>query len=295
MKLIIILSILLFPLISSATDTESKIESTEKYGDYTVTTQLDDKDCDLSGCDRTLFIYKNDEKVFELKSNPPTEEYYPANSPPFNTNESPVLLIKDYSGGMHCCSTFYLFDMGKNFRQLQKIAAGDNDDIINKNNELRLYDPIFSYFFTSFADSPMPKVYLKFADNKLVFDKQKMKRSYNNNEFNQILAKLDQKTNKNSTKTGMASEFLGNTINLIYSGNANLAWKLIDEFFSKGNVLTPPMRESIDFSSSDLKRQILCKLSESLYAKDIEEINEGNIKLPNNCSEEELRMPSALK
>jgi len=84
-------------------------------------------------------------------------------------NGIPNLVISEWTGGAHCCSNFYIFEIGARFRFLAKIEAGHGDmsHFANLDGDGNLEfvgaDWTFAYWRTSFAESPAPEIILRFA------------------------------------------------------------------------------------------------------------------------------------
>jgi hypothetical protein len=79
----------------------------------------------------------------------------------------PELVLHDWSGGAHCCFTFYVFTLGPRLAVLDTLPLADSDmarfeDLDGDGRyELRTNDWAFAYWNTSFAGSPAPEVVLE--------------------------------------------------------------------------------------------------------------------------------------
>jgi len=80
----------------------------------------------------------------------------------------PNLVIADYSGGAHCCLSYYVFSVGKEFKLIDVLNAEDSDlarfiDVDGDGVlEFAMNDWTFEYWNVPFASSPAPRVYLAY-------------------------------------------------------------------------------------------------------------------------------------
>ena len=90
-----------------------------------------------------------------------------------NGDGSPDLVLEGYSGGMHCCWTYYVVSLGSKPGLITKFenerGAGF---VVNKNTgrmEIHVLDGAFDYFDEfAHAFSPFPDVYLRLEGTKLL-------------------------------------------------------------------------------------------------------------------------------
>jgi len=86
------------------------------------------------------------------------------------TNDGiPDLLIEGFSGGAHCCFTHYVFSMGTEIHEIAELDTRDAGTTFrNVDGEPDLEalsaDVTFAYWYTSFAESPMPAITFKYRD-----------------------------------------------------------------------------------------------------------------------------------
>jgi len=89
-------------------------------------------------------------------------------------NGQPDLVVSEWTGGANCCLTFHIFEIGSTFRKIGTIDAKYSDagphfmhmDKDSKNTGLKVQvaDFTFANWHSDFADSPAPKVILRFSD-----------------------------------------------------------------------------------------------------------------------------------
>ena len=85
----------------------------------------------------------------------------------------PDLAFLEYSGGMHCCNSLWLYELGDEPLLLADVEAGDgwiefsdvDGDLVP---ELLVGDNTFAYWDFSFADSPIPEIVLRWDGNGYV-------------------------------------------------------------------------------------------------------------------------------
>ena len=89
----------------------------------------------------------------------------------------PDLLISEWSGGAHCCYTFYLFQLGTEFRKIQSLPLQDADESAFvrrpgvKGLVLASSDySAFAYFPKDFAGSPAGRVFLSYRQGQFRLD-----------------------------------------------------------------------------------------------------------------------------
>jgi hypothetical protein len=90
-----------------------------------------------------------------------------------NGDGSPDLVLEGYSGGMHCCWTYYIVSLGSKPGLLVKFENESGTGfVVNKNTgrmEIHALDGAFDYFDEfAHAFSPFPDVYLRLEGRKLL-------------------------------------------------------------------------------------------------------------------------------
>src|ERR1700732_1707968 len=87
----------------------------------------------------------------------------------------PDLVISEWLGGANCCLLFHIFEIGPTFKKIGTIDAefGDSGPHFQHPDKdskvtgltIEIHDWTFANWNTDFADSPAPKVLLRFSDN----------------------------------------------------------------------------------------------------------------------------------
>jgi hypothetical protein len=155
-------------------------------------------------------------------------------------NGRPDLVISEWSGGANCCLTFHIFEIGKKFRNIAEIDAefGDQGPHFvhldqSRGLQIQIYDWTFANWHSDFADSPAPKVILRFSDGAYRVSPDLMRSPIPSvSDLDARVAAI--RTHKNSSRNKSwpgadVSPILWATmLDLIYTGHAGDAWKFLD-------------------------------------------------------------------
>jgi hypothetical protein len=158
-------------------------------------------------------------------------------------NGQPDLVVSEWSGGANCCLTFHIFEIGSTFRKIGTIDAKYSDagphfmhmDKDSKSNGLKVQvsDWTFANWHSDFADSPAPKVILRFSDGAYRVSPDLMRSPIPSvSDLDARVAAI--RTHKNSSRNKSwpgadVSPILWTTmLDLIYTGHAGDAWKFLD-------------------------------------------------------------------
>ncbi|MBI4824863.1 MAG: hypothetical protein HY807_00370 [Nitrospirae bacterium] len=146
----------------------------------------------------------------------------------------PNLVINEWSGGAHCCYTFHVFEIGQKFKKIATLDAGHNG--LSHFEDLRgdkklvfvTNDWTFAYWNTSFAGSPAPDIILEFKNGKYILATDLMLKQPPTQET--LADKVKMIRENYSWKNGNPPvELWSYMLELIYSGNANVAWQFFDK------------------------------------------------------------------
>jgi hypothetical protein len=214
----------------------------------------------------------------------------------------PDVMIQYFSGGAHCCSAMYFINLGETVETVDVLGMGDFEVLgIDKNPAggllFRTADGAYGFWLTSFATSAKPVVVLDFKNGKLQLNFDLMKKpapslavlknkaefyrqklslapyrgeenTYQPPDFIDPFYKEDAYPNNgNETYKGVVYRnvvFWGPMLDLIYTGNEELAWQFLD-------LVWPPQKQGKALFIRDFKKQLL----ESHYWKMILE-DSGN-------------------
>ena len=163
-----------------------------------------------------------------------------ANGTDISGRGHPDMIVSYYSGGAHCCTTHYVFELEPQFRLLATLEDGNSStahfvDLDHNHRYCYLsHDDSFAYWRSSYAGSPAPKVILCFVDDsnggryRLALDKMQQPAPTLfewDVAAEQTRASFGDSTDPNDL---IGSDLWANMLTLIYTGHPELAWKLFD-------------------------------------------------------------------
>jgi hypothetical protein len=144
-----------------------------------------------------------------------------------------MLVVSEWTGGAHCCYRFHLFEVGTQFRFLQTMDAGHGDQSRFENLdqdpalEFQMNDWTFAYWRTSFAQSPAPRVILKFSEGQYRLCPALMRKvPPTESAQRQKAAELASSDAWNAGGQPPV-ELWVEMLDLIYAGNPREAWELL--------------------------------------------------------------------
>lgn len=171
----------------------------------------------------------------------------------------PNMLVSFYTGGAHCCTLYYVFELSPKLKLVATLDAQDGDfsrfRIIDGKYYFATEDWTFAYWQSSFADSPAPEIILGFKDDatggSYHLALEEMERpAPNPDEWKKALLMGRQAFGEsNPFSGGIGSRLWGNMLSFIYQGHSDLAWKLFDEAW-------PPGRQGKEKFLSDFCSQL---------------------------------------
>ena len=151
--------------------------------------------------------------------------------------ENQILLSPSTQGGAHCCLFFHIFEIGDEFRHIQTIDLAHSDlaDFKNLDRdpalELPINDWTFAYWKTGFAGSPAPEVILKYSRSRGKYEMAPglmRKPARSPEELKETATKIRLLQEWKDTEMRIPVELWAEMLDLIYTGNMNQAWKLVD-------------------------------------------------------------------
>jgi len=189
----------------------------------------------------------------------------------------PDLVISEWFGGANCCLLFHIFEIGPTFKTLGTIDAefGDSGphflhpdkDSKSTGLAIQIHDWTFANWNTDFADSPAPKVLLRFSDNAYRVAPDLMRAPVLS--ASDLAARAAEvKSYAPSAKGGtwphdkVSPQLWATMLDLIYSGHADDAWKFLDDAW-------PPKVQGKDAFARDFRAQ----LAKSKYWAAVEAMN----------------------
>jgi hypothetical protein len=175
----------------------------------------------------------------------------------------PDLVIREWSGGVHCCFIFHVFQIAADFRWIASLNAthgdGSHFEDFDGDGILEFFtaDFTFAYWHTSFLGSPSPVLILRFKDGAYVVAADLMRRpAPSDAEIRNQIAKANEDNEQPSP------QIWGYMLDLIYSGNADAAWRFFDQAW-------PSNQSGKEDFLSEFRRQ----LAKSPYWPGIQSLN----------------------
>lgn len=193
---------------------------------------------------------------------------------------TPDIGIEYFSGGAHCCFDFYVFELGKEVKQIPPVSGRDNPISAGGVNPkgglfLETGDSTFAYWNVPFAGSPLLAVTLEFRGDSFHASPARMKKpapamAELQKQAAEAKSKLNNVAYKGDSFAGITEDdgyvfedaFWGTMLDLIYTGNNELAWKYFDMVWPA----TKPGKEIF-------KKDFRTRLENSPYWEDIKPAN----------------------
>ncbi len=175
---------------------------------------------------------------------------------------APDTIIHFYSMGAHCCSEYRFIELGDIVWQRKNLYTGNSGlDAVGRSPSggliYRLYDDNFAYWLTSFADSPMPEVYLSFSKGILKPDISKMLKpppdlkvlDKEAREIQTSISSLAYTGIDNQSSDVFPQPFWKRMLDLIYSNQDDIAWQYFD-------LVWPPKKSGKELFRKDFTNQL---------------------------------------
>jgi hypothetical protein len=176
----------------------------------------------------------------------------------------PNLVVSEWTGGANCCLRFHVFELGPTFRKIGVIDARFGDqpphfahlDKTGKSRGLQVLisDWTFVNWHSDFADSPAPKVILRYSDGTYRVSPDLMRAPVP--AVRDLEAKASEvRSYPASAKGGawpqasVAPLLWATMLDLIYSGHEAQAWRFLDAAW-------PPKISGKDTFARDFRAQL---------------------------------------
>jgi hypothetical protein len=243
---------LLAPLVgSTSADSFDAIHYQETFKPYIARVYFDSKAHDRS--DAYFEILKDGRRVYLQKAEKKGERFFLGTMNKWDPDAAlvkmgtditgdgqPDLVISEWLGGVNCCLVIHIFEIGPMFKRLGAIDAGYGGagPLFIKDSNARalavqVYDRTFANWNAAFADSPAPRVVLRFTDGEYQVAPDLMHTRAPSAEELARRAR-DVKTYAPSAKGGawpdvsVSPELWGTMLDLMYGGHPDTAWKFLD-------------------------------------------------------------------
>lgn len=165
------------------------------------------------------------------------------NTPDKTGDGNPDVMLEYYSGGAHCCTTYYFIELPKSgpvaIREVDTGNAGMTPIGKSPSGGLRFEtaDNAWAYWNMSFAGSPMPSVILEFKDGVAKPNFDLMKKPAPSIAVLKKKAATARKKISNDPYTEPSMDFedafWSEMIDLIFTGHEDLAWQYFDMVWPK--------------------------------------------------------------
>jgi hypothetical protein len=200
----------------------------------------------------------------------------------------PDMIVTTWSGGPHCCFYHIIFELKPELRVVARIDDGDDDKAhfadLDGNGHYYYVgnDWTFAYWDADSPDSFAPPIVLRFVDDdnggrfQIAMDKMRGPEPTPEQWTRAKQEASDSFIDAGSFGDGTGSKLWSHMVQLIYSGHANLAWKLLDESW-----LTPDQSLAQGLNKEKFLSNFCSQLKTSHYWGDMEKTLEG---LPPTCT-----------
>jgi hypothetical protein len=185
---------------------------------------------------------------------------------------NPDMIVSAFTGGAHCCTFHFVFELQPEFKLLATLDDADDDlSHFERDRQDGHYyyitaDWTFAYWPDCFACSPSALVKLRWIDDKngggfhLAADKMQ-KPAPTQKEWNRALSEAQKAVNSHDVNS-IGTTMWQTVLNLIYSGHSDLAWKFVDELGPKAQQ--KPLPTLANFCSLLAKSQFWPDLKPTL-------------------------------
>ena len=213
------------------------------------------------GSDSYFEILRSDKRVYLQKAKKKGEKFFIGTMYKDDPDEllikmgmditgdgQPDLVISEWLGGANCCLQIHIFEIGPTFRKLGTIDAGYGDSgphfvHLDKDSKLaglavQIHDWTFVNWHADFADSPAPKVMLRFSDYAYRDNGYRMSpdlmRALPLSDADLQVRAAAVRNYAQSAKDGawpradVSPDLWETMLDLIYSGHDEDAWKFLD-------------------------------------------------------------------
>lgn len=150
----------------------------------------------------------------------------------------PDLLLIDFTGGLHCCTRGTVLGLGRTFRDYGTVDGADGDVTLEDIDhdgipEIKIGDFRFAYWRdVPFSDTPVPEVLLRLRGDHYEVACDLMREPAPDST---TLRGQAREFGRGWTSGDPPVDFWGYAVDLVYSGNADAAWRLFDVAWPRRN------------------------------------------------------------
>lgn len=216
---------------------ETKIEKMDVGGKVTINEYSVESTKTEDGKERMTFLRSgkkirsdcSDIGFFSVLTSPPP-------GTDINGDGIPDVIVSYFSGGAHCCFEYTVFSLGRELKSLGVLNGEHSEfDFKDLDNDGK-YEAIgrdwaFAYWGSSFAGSPAPKVILRWKNGRYRLADDLMRKKYNRDDILRMAKDFSDEilpVSEDDKSLRVDPKVWAAMLELIYTGNGNLAWEFID-------------------------------------------------------------------
>ncbi|MGA2651361.1 MAG: hypothetical protein ABSF28_12595 [Terracidiphilus sp.] len=149
------------------------------------------------------------------------------------------MIVTNWTDGARCCFVHYVFEVDPALWLLARIDDGDGDGAhfadLDGNKHYYYVGNDWTFSYPAFAGSSAPAVILRFVDDpkgpsyRLAMDKMQQPQPTPAEWKKAVRDAGNDLGEPGNFEDGHGSELSKNMVNLIYTGNSDLAWKLVEQ------------------------------------------------------------------
>lgn len=154
------------------------------------------------------------------------------------TGRGRQLVVSKWTGGMHCCYSLLVFNLGNEFKKIAEIEGGSfSPELIDLNHdgipEIKVTDDFLTEAFSSFANSAQGSVILKYSNGQYLLAEELMKRKPPSLRSWRKLFPAWRKEFKEKGPDWPPESFIQALTNLVFTGNARTARSFVERAWPK--------------------------------------------------------------
>lgn len=226
---------------------------------------------------RTLDILKNGETIYhdeeiggyfylgdDFNENENRESFL--NLP---ESEATSLIVSKWTGGMHCCFSMFIFELGHDFKVVANIDGGNFQPLLKDLNgdgipEVEITDDFLAYQFSSFAYSATAEVVLEYRNGTYEVMAEFMRKPAPDFEFlSRDILSWQKEFSHNQSGDYPPPKFIQAVTDLYYTGNKNLALEVIER--SWPTSIPGKQRFIHEYESALMESRFYRKFEEQVY------------------------------
>jgi len=204
-------------------------------------------------------------------------------SPPagtdINADGIPEIIVRHFTEGAHCCYEYGIYSLGSTLELIDTLQGEHSSFKFKDLDGDGKYEAIgkdwtFAYWNASFAGSPAPEIILRWKNGRYRVAEDLMKKPANHNELLRLAKEFRKQAvfeDESMQSLHWEARWWAAMVELIYTGNGNLAWKFCDWFWPISD------QQSISRKYLANKKRFLAEfkkqLTESPYWADIKKMN----------------------